>query len=46
VRDYLAFGADFVGVPVSLIGVGPGREQVVWTGTGRDSLAGRCAAVA
>jgi adenylosuccinate synthase len=46
VRDYLAFVADFVGVPVSLIGVGPGREQVVWTETGRDSLAGRTAAVA
>jgi adenylosuccinate synthase len=46
VRDYLAFVADFVGVPVSLIGVGPSREQVIWTGTGRDSLAGRAAAVA
>ncbi len=30
-RDYLAFLADFVGVPVVLVGVGPGREQVVWT---------------
>ena len=30
-RDYLAFIADFVGVPVALIGVGPGREQVIWT---------------
>src|SRR5215212_921873 len=46
VRDYLAFVADFVGVPVSLIGVGPGRDQVIWTATGRDSLAGRAAAVA
>src|SRR3954452_7087453 len=46
VRDYLAFVADFVGVPVSLIGVGPGREQVIWTETGRESLAGRTAAVA
>ena len=24
--------ADFVGVPVVLIGVGPGREQVIWVG--------------
>jgi adenylosuccinate synthase len=30
-RDYLAFVANFVGVSVALIGVGPGREQVIWT---------------
>ena len=29
-RDYLGFIADFVGVPVRLVGVGPDREQVVW----------------
>ncbi len=29
-RDYIAFISDFVGVPISLVGVGPGREQVVW----------------
>jgi adenylosuccinate synthase len=29
-RDYLEFVSDFVGVPVKLIGVGPGREQVIW----------------
>jgi adenylosuccinate synthase len=29
-RDYLGFIADFVGVPVRLVGVGPGRDQVVW----------------
>jgi len=29
-RDYLDFVADFVGVPIELVGVGPGREQVVW----------------
>ncbi len=29
-RDYLGFIADFVGVPVRLIGVGPDRDQVVW----------------
>jgi adenylosuccinate synthase len=46
VRDYLAFIADFVGVPIGLVGVGPGREQVIWTGAGRASLAGRTAAVA
>ena len=27
-RDYLAFLADFIGVPIALVGVGPGRDQV------------------
>jgi adenylosuccinate synthase len=31
-RDYLRFIADFVGVPVRMVGVGPDREQVVWIG--------------
>jgi adenylosuccinate synthase len=35
-RDYLGFIADFVGVPIVLVGVGPGREQVIWTGAGRS----------
>jgi adenylosuccinate synthase len=30
-REYLQFMADFVGVPIALIGVGPGREAVIWT---------------
>jgi adenylosuccinate synthase len=30
-RDYLRFVAEFVGVPIVLVGVGPGREQVIWT---------------
>jgi adenylosuccinate synthase len=29
-RVYLDYVADFVGVPIRLVGVGPGREQVVW----------------
>ncbi|HEX5990289.1 MAG TPA: adenylosuccinate synthase [Solirubrobacterales bacterium] len=29
-RDYLGFIADFVGVPVRLVGVGPDREQSIW----------------
>jgi adenylosuccinate synthase len=32
-REYLDFIAEHTGVPVALIGVGPGREQVIWTGT-------------
>jgi adenylosuccinate synthase len=31
-RDYLAFVSEYAGVPVRLVGVGPGRDQVVWTG--------------
>jgi adenylosuccinate synthase len=29
-RDYLGFIAEFVDVPVRLVGVGPDREQVIW----------------
>ncbi len=29
-RDYLAFIAEQIKVPVVLVGVGPGREQVIW----------------
>jgi adenylosuccinate synthase len=32
-RDYLGFIADFVGVPVRLVGVGPDRSQVIWVGS-------------
>jgi adenylosuccinate synthase len=30
-RDYLQFVSDFVRVPIALIGVGPGRDEVIWT---------------
>jgi adenylosuccinate synthase len=39
-RDYLAAISDYAGVPIKLVGVGPGREQVVWT----DQRARRAAA--
>ena len=29
-RDYLDYIAEFAGVPVTLVGVGPGRDQVIW----------------
>jgi adenylosuccinate synthase len=45
-RDYLQYVADFVGVPVALIGVGPGREQVIWTEAGRETAPARAAAAA
>jgi len=35
-RNYLQYIADFVRVPIALIGVGPGREEVVWTPAGID----------
>jgi adenylosuccinate synthase len=40
-REYLQFIAEQVDVPVALVGVGPGREQVVWTEAGRDTLIAR-----
>jgi adenylosuccinate synthase len=30
-RDYLQFISDFVRVPIALIGVGPGKDEVIWT---------------
>ena len=29
-REYLQFVSDFVGVPIALVGTGPGREQAIW----------------
>jgi adenylosuccinate synthase len=34
-RDFLGYVAESAGVPVKLVGVGPGREQVVWIDGGR-----------
>ena len=31
-REYIRFVSEFVGVPVRLVGVGPGRDEVVWIG--------------
>jgi len=45
-RRYLAFVEEFIGVPVVLIGVGPGREQTVWTEAGRATVPGRAVAAA
>jgi adenylosuccinate synthase len=45
-RDYLQYIAEFVGVPIALIGVGPSRDQVIWTEAGRNTLAAQAAAVA
>ncbi len=40
-REYLEFIGDYVGVPVALVGVGAGRDQVVWTDAGRQTLVAR-----
>jgi adenylosuccinate synthase len=39
-RDYLQFVADFVKVPVALIGVGPGRDEVIWTQASESTAVG------
>jgi len=39
-HEYLDFIAEHIGVPVALIGVGPCREQTVWTDAGRGTLIG------
>ena len=44
-REYIQFISDFVKVPVALIGVGPGREEVIWTKAG-EGMYGSDATVA
>ncbi len=40
-RDYLKFVSDFVGVPIALISVGPGGEQVIWTQASKEMVVGQ-----
>ncbi|HWD84577.1 MAG TPA: adenylosuccinate synthetase, partial [Solirubrobacteraceae bacterium] len=44
-RDYLQFIGDFVGVPIAVIGVGPSRDQIIWT-QASHGMAGAAAAAA
>jgi adenylosuccinate synthase len=44
-RDYLDLVAEQTAAPIALVGVGPGREQVIWTDAGRASLVGADALV-
>jgi adenylosuccinate synthase len=30
-QSYLEFVSDFLGIPVVMVGVGPGREEMIWT---------------
>jgi adenylosuccinate synthase len=40
-REYLRFIEGFVGVPIALVGVGPGRDEVIWTDASAEmALAG------
>jgi adenylosuccinate synthase len=38
-REYLQFIADFVRVPVALVGVGPARDEVIWMPASADTVA-------
>ena len=40
-REYLQFISEHVGAPIALVGVGPGREQVIWTEDGARTLLAR-----
>jgi len=37
-REYLEIVAEQVAAPIALIGVGAGREQVIWTGAAEETL--------
>jgi adenylosuccinate synthase len=39
-RDYLDLIADYLGVPIVLVGVGPGREQIIWTAAAEGLIDG------
>jgi adenylosuccinate synthase len=40
-RNYLRFIEEFVRVPIAVIGVGPGREQTIWTAAARETAPGQ-----
>jgi adenylosuccinate synthase len=39
-REYIRFIEEHTVTPVAMIGVGPGREQVIWTEAGQASVIG------
>ncbi|MBV8430201.1 MAG: adenylosuccinate synthetase, partial [Solirubrobacterales bacterium] len=45
-REYLQFMAEFVGVPVVMVGVGPGRDDVIWTSASEGTVAEQAATAA
>jgi len=40
-REYLQYVVEYTGVPVSLIGVGPGRDEIIWTQASQAMAGGR-----
>ncbi len=38
-RAYLDFVADWIDVPIALVGVGPGRDQIIWLGRDAPTVA-------
>jgi adenylosuccinate synthase len=40
-QEYLQFITEHAGAPVALVGVGPGRDQVIWTEAASRMIAGR-----
>jgi adenylosuccinate synthase len=36
-REFLRFVEEFIGVPIVLVGVGPGRDQIVWMDASKSS---------
>ncbi|HWF74096.1 MAG TPA: adenylosuccinate synthase [Solirubrobacteraceae bacterium] len=44
-REYLQYVSDFVGVPIAVVGVGPSRDQVIWT-EASEGMSGAAAATA
>ena len=42
-REYLEFVSAFVGVPIGLVGVGPGQDEIIWT-EASEGMAGAGAA--
>jgi adenylosuccinate synthase len=31
-QSYLDFISDYLGIPVVMVGVGPARDEMIWTG--------------
>ncbi len=31
-RSYLEYISDYLGIPIVMVGVGPGRDEIIWTG--------------
>jgi adenylosuccinate synthase len=43
-REYLQYITEVIGVPIAVIGVGPSRDQVIWTKASHGMIGGEAAA--